>query len=488
MENENLNEQQPEQLSAEIPEETEAAVVPEVTQEPEEAAEAAEEETAEAVEETEETLETAETAEEVPVAAEAKKSKTGLIILTVALSLALLASLVVAILAGTGVLFATDATEPATAPSGETVEGETTEPIDLKSYSVDAETAVANKDKVVATIGDIQLTNGELQTCYQMGVYNFVSANQYYLAYMGVDFSKPLDEQVYSAEDATSWQEFLLEQSFGSWHLYTVLNLLGQEAGFELDDEGKAYLADMDKTMQTTAQEGGYESIEAMLQVMVAPGTTEQGYRNYMAVSDYAYRYYQKCMEDAKPTMEQLDAYFTENEETLAQSNITKDAGDLVDVRHILIKPEGGTTDENNQTVYSDEEWETCRQKAQDILDQWKAGEATEESFGALAKEHTADGNGDAGGLYEGVYEGQMVEEFNDWIFDESRQYGDTDLVKTQLGYHVMFFVDKEASWISLTEQQYVMEKLQEMVNAAYEKWPMEVDYDVICLGEPKQG
>ena len=459
MENENINE---EQLEETVPEIVEEPVTP-AEQEPEIPA------------------------EQEPAAPEVKKSKTGTVILTVVLCLALAACLVVAVLAGTGVI---DFGNPETTVS-ETVEpvdsteGETTEPLNLKSYSVDNETAVANADKVVATIGDVQLTNGELQTCYQMGLYNFVSSYQYYLAYMGVDFTQPLDEQVYDSNAGTTWQEYLLEQSLNSWHLYTVLCLLGQEASYVLDEEGLAYLTEMEETMESAAEENGYESVEAMLQVMVAPGTTVEGYKNYMAVSDYAYRYYMHCAEKLENniTMELLEQYYAENEETLTSSGISKDGGDLVDVRHILVRPEGGTEDEEGNVTYSDEEWETCRQKAQDILDQWKAGEATEESFGELAKEHTADSNGDAGGLYEDVYENQMVTEFNDWIFDESRVYGDTDLVKTTYGYHVMYFVDREASWIGYTTEYYIGEKLDAMVDAAYEKWPMEIDYDAICLG-----
>lgn len=449
MENENLNTEQTEETVTEVTEAVEVS--------------ATEPETAEA-----------------PAAPEVKKNKTGTVILTVVLCLALLASLTVAVLAGTGVLFG-DNTDTTVA---DTTEPETTEYVELKSYTVDAETAKANAHKVVATIGSEQLTNGALQTCYRMGVYNFVSQNQYYLAYMGVDFSKPLDTQVYDAQSGLSWQAFLLDQSLEGWHLYTVLSLLGKENGYELDEEGKAYLADMESSLKTMAEEEGYESVQAMVEEMIGPGTTEEGYKSYMALSDYAFRYYSKCAEDFKPTMEQLEQYFTDNEEALTESGIKKDAGDLVDIRHILIRPEGGTTDENNLTVYSDEEWEACRKKAQDLLDQWKSGEATEETFAALAKEHTADGNGDVGGLYEGVPEGQMVTEFNDWIFDESRVYGDTDLVKTQFGYHVMFFVERNPSWVIYTEQQYVQEKLKEMVDAGYDRWPMEVDYEAVCLGE----
>ena len=117
-----------------------------------------------------------------------------------------------------------------------------------------------------------------------------------------------------------------------------------------------------------------------------------------------------------------------------------------MDVRHILIMPEGGTKDENGNTTYSEEDWETCRAQAQSLLDQYLAGEKTADAFGALANEHSDDNNGKVtnGGLYSGVYYGQMVAEFEDWIFDLSRKTGDTGLVKTQYGYHVMYFVDRE--------------------------------------------
>lgn len=79
---------------------------------------------------------------------------------------------------------------------------------------------------------------------------------------------------------------------------------------------------------------------------------------------------------------------------------------------------------------------------AETVLQQWKDGEATEESFAALAKEYSLDyGSKLTGGLYAEAYQGQMVPEFDAWLFDESRRYGDTDIVETDYGYHIMFYV-----------------------------------------------
>ena len=114
----------------------------------------------------------------------------------------------------------------------------------------------------------------------------------------------------------------------------------------------------------------------------------------------------------------------------------------LVNVRHILVSFTGGTTDETTGvTTYSDEEKAAAKTAAEELLAQWQEGDATEDSFAELANAESDDGDGTTGGLYENVYPGQMVTNFNDWCFDESRVSGDTGIVETEYGYHVMYFV-----------------------------------------------
>ncbi len=113
----------------------------------------------------------------------------------------------------------------------------------------------------------------------------------------------------------------------------------------------------------------------------------------------------------------------------------------LKNVRHILVTFEGGTYNSTTgETTYTDEEKETAKLAAEKLLQQWKDGEATEDSFADLAAKETDDGNGDEGGLYEEIYPGQMVENFENWCFDETRKVGDTGVIESPYGYHVMFF------------------------------------------------
>ena len=92
-----------------------------------------------------------------------------------------------------------------------------------------------------------------------------------------------------------------------------------------------------------------------------------------------------------------------------------------------------------------------------------------------LANEKSDDGNGTTGGLYENVYPGQMVSSFNDWCFDESRQTGNTGIIESQYGYHVMYFVGKSDT----TYRDYQIETelrnsdTQEWYDATVEAMPM---------------
>ena len=131
------------------------------------------------------------------------------------------------------------------------------------------------------------------------------------------------------------------------------------------------------------------------------------------------------------------NGYYVVRFENCNDNNIT-----LKNVRHMLVMFEGGTTDETTgTTTYSDEEKAAAKAEAEELLAAWKNGEATEESFAAMANEKSDDGDGTTGGLYENVYPGQMVTNFNDWCFAEGRTAGETDIIETEYGYHVMYFV-----------------------------------------------
>ncbi len=117
-----------------------------------------------------------------------------------------------------------------------------------------------------------------------------------------------------------------------------------------------------------------------------------------------------------------------------------------VNVRHILIKPE---TDEN-ATESTAAQWSAAYEKAKGILDNFNKTDKTEESFAGLVEDNSEDtGSASNGGLYENVVTGQMVNPFSNWCFADGRKAGDTAIVRTSYGYHIMYFVaeNDETCW-----------------------------------------
>lgn len=108
----------------------------------------------------------------------------------------------------------------------------------------------------------------------------------------------------------------------------------------------------------------------------------------------------------------------------------------LPSVRHILIQP---NPDEDGNI--SEEAWAEAKARAEEVLAEYEAGEQNEDAFAALADANTSDtGSSGNGGLYENIVPGQMVTEFNDWCFS-IHNAGDTDIIETSYGYHIMYFV-----------------------------------------------
>lgn len=112
----------------------------------------------------------------------------------------------------------------------------------------------------------------------------------------------------------------------------------------------------------------------------------------------------------------------------------------LAQVRHILVKAEA---DENGE--YTDAAKAEAKARAEELLAEWKAGEATEESFAVMADANSEDaGSNTNGGLYDAVRKNQMVEEFDEFCFAKHK-HGDTAIVygesSAYAGYHVMYYV-----------------------------------------------
>lgn len=160
------------------------------------------------------------------------------------------------------------------------------------------------------------------------------------------------------------------------------------------------------------------------------------------------------------------------------------------DVRHILVQfPEENTdgsavtiTDEegNKSTNITEATKAETKAKAQAILDEYLKN-PTEDNFAALAKEKTEDtGSAENGGLYEDVMNnGQYVEAFTNWAIDSARKVGDTGIVETEYGYHIMYYVESNgATWYKTVQTALAGADIEENVANVIDECANSIDID----------
>lgn len=162
----------------------------------------------------------------------------------------------------------------------------------------------------------------------------------------------------------------------------------------------------------------------------------------------------------------------------------SRDESPTINVRHILfnvqdhVNAAGDSPTEEEQAAAMEE----CHKLAEACLEEWQNGAADEDSFAALANKLSEDpGSNTNGGLYENVTEGQMVDTFNDWCFDASRQTGDTGIVETSYGVHVMFFSGKsDPAWKSNIISTLRSQKFDEWYQEQTSLYPVTVDEELL--------
>ena len=427
---------------------------------------------------------------------------------------------------------------------------------------------VIERHTTAAQIGSTDISAVELNYYYMDSVMNFVNQNAQIISFIGLDPSKPLDEQKSMAGDDTTWADYFMEEAKNGLHANYALYNKAVAEGHKLTETEQKQLDDTLASLKEIAKSNGM-SVSKYLTAIYGFTADEKSYVNNLEVrtlaqsyltahqealeitdeeiaakdaaapleyNAYSYNIYNvnasdyrqggtkdengnttysdeeiaasvkaaeadaKALVEGKPAnaaaldkaiaalevnKEKKDAASVDyDDKLLAQvpaeikewladdarkdgdvtyvERSTKDENDktvvtgyyvvmfrsvsdngfaLANVRHILVPFMGGTADANGNKTYSDEEKAAAKKNAEDLLQQWKDGEATEDTFAKLATEKSTDpGSKDNGGLYEDVYPGQMVPTFNDWCFDKARKTGDTGIVETSYGYHVMFY------------------------------------------------
>lgn len=330
--------------------------------------------------------------------------------------------------------------------------------------------------------GDTILTNGELQVLFWMDVYQFMNTYKNYLSSFGLSTSKSLHLQ--NAMSDRTWEQYFLEMCTSNFKNYYALYCAAKDAGYVLPADLQATIDDAmkeDGTLASDAKKDGFADVDAYLKEQFGDGVDLETYKAYLELYYTAMSYYDDVVyagAEKSITDEDVEKEYTSKADSSYKNypqvyNVT--------IRHILIEPEGSkdTDDGSGTNTWSTTAWSLAEEKINEIYDKWKE-DPTEDNFAALAKEYTDDdASKEDGGIYEDVEPNSMTTEFNDWIFDDARIDGETGIVKTAYGYHLIYFVEhtETRAWYDVAKTTLVSDLSNTTLTELSEKYPVSFDF-----------
>jgi len=118
----------------------------------------------------------------------------------------------------------------------------------------------------------------------------------------------------------------------------------------------------------------------------------------------------------------------------------------------------------------------TSSTDAQTILDEWKAGAATEESFIEILEKYDEAGSIINDGLYGGIAKGAVNDELYAWLSAPERKAGDTVAMNIEgEANYVMYYVGKtDPRWMSMIRNTLLTQTMDEYLNALMKDYLIE--------------
>lgn len=378
-----------------------------------------------------------------------------------------------------------------------------------ESYTAEDAQIADAASRVIAEWDNATLTNAQLQIYYSNAVATYQSSGNE----PQPDMTQPLDHQLCPLGDGNlSWQHYFLQQALKSWQSQQILLSAAQEPRIiqeeaykpnETDDLHGKYVADdlpvnnflyqdLDCYTPNSMHQEYLDGLDTQLGALV----TELGYKNlddYVksvygshvtaeALVQAAYEYNYSYMYFTEKSYDILDAIGTDN-----HLGSTRGQDYTVDIRHVLLIPDGAKCAGDGTVTATETQWDLCKATAEQMLNTWKAAYLTtlnaEANFARLANTSSDDGGSQVnGGSYTNLVRGQLIEELDEWCFDPDRSTGDTAIIRSPLGYHIVYFCGSNSLAQSIIHNAQEKKLLLDFVEERREEGTLKVDYSDISL------
>lgn len=331
---------------------------------------------------------------------------------------------------------------------------------------------IIQKNTIAAHIGDRDLNSVELSYYYIDAVNSFYNEwyNTYaentdsYLQTMGLDTTKPLDQQTYDEETGKSWADFFVDEAISQAASDYAMYDLAMAENFTLSEEDKATYDGTISTLQTYATIYGYSNPDKYLSAVYGYGSSLKGYSEYYERSMIAAAYYTAYEDTFTYTAEDRDKYAADK-----QSTFDSYTYDSVYMSYTYFR-EGGTKDEDGHTTYTNEENEAARKTMKDTAEALATATSVSELKEKVAAVKVSEGNSLSVTENKDVLHTSINAALSKWLSEEGRQEGDIAAIANETtstdeegketttvnGYYVVIYHSKTDNTSDMANMGYI--------------------------------
>ena len=261
--------------------------------------------------------------------------------------------------------------------------------------------------------------------------------------------------------------------------------------GGQEDEEGNKTYSDAEKDAARLAAKAAAEKLAenttiedfdaAIAALSFNEGKTVSSNKNPAILYSSLKEVYAQWLGDAERKAGDMKAFPVEttvtdangNEKTVVNSytvvmyqDTIKNLMKISNVRHLLVEFGKTGKDDNGNAITSADDKAAAKAKATELYEQWKNDGGTEEKLIELTNKCLEDLTAKDGGLLENITpDTNYVENFLKWSIDPERKEGDSEVIETEHGYHIMYFVDHS----DLNYRDYMINNT--LINEAMDKW-----------------
>lgn len=310
---------------------------------------------------------------------------------------------------------------------------------------------------------DAVVIDGTGYSAAEVSFYYSATVNSYYQTYgsyaslFGVDFSQPLDEQLYlsSAEgDDYTWADYFYESALSQMVRDTAFYNEAMANGFTLSDEEEAAIEENMAGFEAAAAAQNYKT-DKYLSLVFGKGVDSDLVRELVTRQTIASAYSTKINNDFSYTDEELKTYYSEHADELD---------------YFLYQTYTVSTSADAYTELEDDEAKAAAARADaDTVAEATTVEEFAEAVSALQSDKDAMLKYADAEATRAITQGQSLgEDIREWMLSADRKEGDTMVYDTTSGSTVVMFVSRDDNNYNTVDMRHILIKTEADENGEY--------------------